>query len=310
MSSQPLVSLITPSYNQGTFIAETIESVLAQDYPHLEYRIIDGGSTDDTLDIIQSYASDPRLSWISEADEGMSHALNKGFRRAKGSIMGWLNSDDVLIGQPISATVAHFTAHPEISLIYGQVIFTHADGSPTGLMMGAPFNLVDVLSDSISIPQPGTFWRRSLWEQVGEIREDLHYAMDVDYWVRASRQGRFYFMPEIRATYRQHLQSKTGSQDAKAWLERQQITQDLLRQPQLYPELQNQRRLLESNLALGLAQVHLRAANHPLARRYAWQALKKSPARRRWFYLLAFFVDTLLGTKLAEEMSRLWRKLK
>src|SRR5687767_8454812 len=120
----PLVSIITPSFNQGAFIAETIESVLGQDYPHLEYIIIDGGSNDNTLEVIRRY-DDPRLTWISGPDRGMTHALNKGFRRSNGQIMGWLNSDDVFLGKSVvSETVAYLQAHPEADLVYGDAIYT------------------------------------------------------------------------------------------------------------------------------------------------------------------------------------------
>jgi glycosyltransferase involved in cell wall biosynthesis len=304
------VTVVTPSFNQGAFIAETIESVLGQDYPHLEYIIIDGGSTDNTLSIIRRYEADPRLSWLSEPDRGMAHALNKGFARSRGEIMGWLNSDDVYIGQPISATIDYFLRHPQVIIVYGNVIDTAEDGTPTGRMMGEPFDLIKTLSDRTPIPQPGAFWRRALWEKIGGLREDLHYAMDIEYWIRASRQGELHFVPGIRATYRHHPTSKTVSQDPLAWVERRKIAEELLNQPKEFPELGGHRRLIQSNLDLGMAQALLRGGDREGARSFAARALLKSPLRRRLPYLLLFYLDTWLGTHTSESLSHAWRRIK
>ncbi len=310
---QPRVSIITPSYNQGQFIAETINSVLTQNYANLEYIIIDGGSTDQTLEVIRRYADDPRLSWISEPDEGMSHALNKGFARCTGEFMTWLNSDDVFIGQPVPETVAYFQANPQAVLVYGQAMFTKPDGSPCeGVdLMGSPFDFVKMLSgENVCIPQPGTFWRRSLWEQVGAIREDLQYVMDCDYWLRASRYGELHYIPHLYSACRQHEEAKTVKHDVLAWLEREKLYQELRQLPDLYPEVVQYQRLIESDYAWNLAQVLARKGDDKTARVYLKRALRQSPPRLRMVLMLFYGIDLWSGVPVSEYVNAMWRKLK
>src|SRR5260221_9891758 len=124
----PLVSIVTPSYNQGKFIRETIESVLTQDYANIEYWVIDGGSTDETLGILQQYENDPRFHWISEPDKGQSDAINKGWSRCRGEIVAWLCSDDVYVEHAIKLQVSYLVDHPEIGAVYGDVIYVDSEG--------------------------------------------------------------------------------------------------------------------------------------------------------------------------------------
>jgi len=311
MDEQPLVTIVTPSYNQGQFIAETIESVLAQTYPQLEYIIIDGGSTDDTLAVIRRYESDPRLIWVSEPDRGMGHALNKGFDRSKGAIMGWLNSDDVLIGQPVAETVAFFSAHPDVAVVYGDAIYTDADGKPTGkLQLGRPFDFIRTLAYLNCVPQPGTFWRRSLWEKIGPLREDFHLMLDAEYWLRASRAGKLQYCPGVRGTYRLHEASKSTLYEIKSLEEHRLLIDEMYADPTHYPEAAANRQLIESDLALQFAKAYWRQGEKSPSRHYASRALRQSPLRRRWPAILAFYLDTHLGTNLAGGLSNGWRFFK
>ena len=309
MDELPRVTLVTPSLNQGEFIAHTIESVLAQNYPNLDYVIMDGGSTDDTLSIIRRYESDSRLTWYSELDNGQAHAINKAFRHTSGVILGWLNSDDVFIGQPVRESVVYFENHPEAMVVYGQVIEIDSTGKRfDDRIFGDTFDPVRALSDvRTPIPQPGSFFRRSLWNQTGNLREDLRYSLDTDFWIRASRHGQLHFMPGIRAGFRRHEQAKTVSGVLQTWLEDKKLAEWIFQQPDTYPDLTAKRRLIESNLAWGMSLQH---GDTDKARRYAWEAFVKSPLRLRQVAMLVRLLDLQFGTRFSKRLGGLWRSVK
>jgi glycosyltransferase involved in cell wall biosynthesis len=210
MSKQsPLVSIITPSYNQGAFVEATILSVLEQDYSNLEYLVVDGASTDETQEILRRYRG--RLRWISEPDEGQAHAINKGFARTRGEILGWLNSDDVYTPGAISAVVEYLVAHPEVMLVYGDANFIDADGVVVGPCAHVePFDLHRLIHHSDFIVQPATFFRRSAFEAVGRLDESLHWAMDYDLWLKIGRRYQAAYLPRLMANSRWFGANKTA----------------------------------------------------------------------------------------------------
>jgi glycosyltransferase involved in cell wall biosynthesis len=219
MSSQepfPTVTVVTPSYNQGRFIRETIDSVLSQDYPAIEYIVIDGGSTDDTVSILKSYGS--RVSWISEPDRGQSEAINKGWKRARGEILAWLNSDDFYMPGAISKAVAYLQSHPDVGLVYGDGLHISEEGRAMGRFPSEPFSK-DRLKETCFIPQPATFVRRSVIEQIGFIRESLRYCMDYDLWIRISKRYRLQYVPIPMASVRLHKDCKTVKDRAATYAE-------------------------------------------------------------------------------------------
>jgi glycosyltransferase involved in cell wall biosynthesis len=294
MSVNPLVSVITPSFNQGVFIGETIDSVLGQDYPHLEYIIMDGGSKDTTLEVLRGY-DEPRMTWISEPDRGMTHALNKGFHRSTGEIMGWLNSDDVYLTKSlVSEAVAYFEAHPEADLLYRDAIYTDAAGTATGRkQQGKPFDIVNTISYLNSVPQPASFWRRSLWETLGDLREDLQFAMDGEYWIRAWANGAsLHYLEGERATYRLHENSKTVSGTIKHWMERVKIAEEYMSHPKIKPH----ERMIRANLAYMLGKLHLEQGKRQEAKHWANKALQSLPMHRRGILMLMLWSDAHLAT--------------
>lgn len=209
MQDEPLVSVITPSFNQGRYIQATIESVLQQDYTHIQYLVIDGGSTDNTVELLKTCA-DPRLVWISEKDSGQSSALNKGLRRAQGDYLTYLNSDDLLLPGVISQIVNHFQQNPQIDLVFGDGKYIDPNNKTLIAYQSAPFDLAACVLDAQKFAQPGTFWRRKVTEKIGFFDENLHYRMDYDYWLRAAFAGfRLQYLPGERAAYRLHDESKT-----------------------------------------------------------------------------------------------------
>lgn len=205
----PIVSIITPSFNQAAYIDATIQSVLRQDYTPIEYLVMDGGSTDGTIDRLRSYG--PQLRWISRPDEGQTDAINKGFAATTGSILTWLNSDDTLEPGAVRAAVEYLEAHPDVAVVYGDANFI----DPTGRFIGRcahvePFNRHRLLHYSDFIVQPAAFFRRSVFEEVGGLDKSLHWSMDYDLWLKIARRHKMAYIPRVIANYRWFGANKTA----------------------------------------------------------------------------------------------------
>jgi GT2 family glycosyltransferase len=208
--SQPLVTIVTPSLNQGEFIRATIESVLAQDYPRIEYFVMDGGSTDQTASIAAEYSS--RLSWTSEKDRGQSHAINKGFLRARGEIVAWLNSDDLLLPGAVAAAVGRFQQAGPAGAVYGEGYLMDRSGhSRRRFPATERFNLWKLTYLSDYVLQPAVFFRRAAVETVGWLDESLHYAMDWDLLIRLGKKFGLAYTPEYLAALREYPEAKSFS---------------------------------------------------------------------------------------------------
>ncbi len=207
--TMPLVSIVTPSFNQARFLGRTIDSVLSQDYPHVEYIVIDGGSTDGSVDVLRGYGD--RVAWVSEPDRGQSDAINKGFARCRGEVRAYLNSDDVLRPGAVRTAVEHFRRHPQWDLVYGNADLIDADDGGLGPYPTAAYDFEHLLQNCF-ICQPAAFWRARIAEAVGPFDARLHYAMDLDYWLRIDRAGgQIAHVPEVLAASRVYPQTKTLS---------------------------------------------------------------------------------------------------
>jgi glycosyltransferase involved in cell wall biosynthesis len=210
MAQRPLVTVVTPCYNSARFIEETIQSVLAQTYPHIEYIIMDGGSTDGTVAIAQRYAD--RLTLISERDRGQTHAINKGWQRAQGQILAWLNADDLYYPDTVANAVSALEAHPEVGWVYGSGVMLDANGQPMPFRHPVqPWNYTGLVRDNCYIIQPTVFLRREVYEDAGPLDESLHYTMDYEYWLRIGQKHAGLFVPEVRAAVKIFRETKTRS---------------------------------------------------------------------------------------------------
>jgi len=209
VKGSPLVSIITPSYNQGGFIEETIESVLSQDYQNIEYIIIDGGSTDNTIEILKKYEG--RVKWVSEKDRGQSDAINKGFRMAKGEIFAWLNSDDVYIKGAVSKAIDFLDKHTDVKMVYANAKFCDESGKIIGEYRPPEIFDYKKLAFYNSICQPSTFFRRDAFFAVGGIDLTLHHLMDHDLWMKMAKRFKVAYLPEFLSIYRLHTESKSIS---------------------------------------------------------------------------------------------------
>ena len=214
MSVAGRISVVVPSYNQALFLEATLSSLFSQDDPDLEVLLIDGGSNDGSLAVIERWA--PRLAfWVSEKDRGQSHAINKGFDRASGEWLGWLNSDDLLLPGALAALRTKIGTHPDTHwwtgsghFIDAQGRFLYAYGAPAALR--EPAQLSDWRQNWIA--QPSTFFRRELYDAAGSsVREDLHYAMDLDLWLRLLKLGAPGVLMHELSAYRYHDAGKTSA---------------------------------------------------------------------------------------------------
>ena len=229
--SQPLVSIIVPSFNQAQFLKQTLESILVQDYPNLEIWVVDGGSTDGSVEIIRSFA-DRLAGWVSEPDRGQADGINKGFRKARGEIVAWLNSDDLYQPGAISKAVTVLIQHPQVAMVFGDVISIDGNGKVINLMRYGDWGLTDLMRFEI-IGQPAVFMRRSALEQAGFLDLDYHYLLDHNLWLRVAQQGGMLHVPEFWASARFHADAKNRAHAAEFGEEAYRIVDWMLVQPGL-----------------------------------------------------------------------------
>ena len=202
LAEPPRISVVTPSYNQGRYLEATIRSVLAQQYPNLEYIIVDGGSTDDSVAIIRRYAKH-LAGWTSQRDDGPAQAINRGFAQATGDILAWLNADDLYVPGALWAAAETFAAHPEATLVYGEGWYIDEAGAPI-----EPCRFVRrrfdrrYLVNRDPILQPAAFWRRALWDVTGPLDESLRWVFDWEWFIRAHARSSFLYLPRDMARYR------------------------------------------------------------------------------------------------------------
>ena len=195
----PIVSIVTPSYNQAQYIGRTIKSVQMQDYPAIEHIVVDGKSTDGTIAILKRCKN---LRWVSEKDSGQTNALNKGFRMAKGEIIGWMNSDDTYLQGAVRTAVEYFNSHPDVNIIYSRVNVIDENDRKIGEHFLFPHSHFIQLNVTNCIPQQGVFFRKKLLSEVGYLDEKLNYTMDYEFWVRVGQKKKIVLIPGIYSNFR------------------------------------------------------------------------------------------------------------
>ena len=219
MIDNPLVSIVTPSLNQGRYLNKTIESVLSQDYPEIEYWVIDGGSSDDTLDILQQHEKDLRFNWISEPDHGQADAIQKGWNKSNGEILGWLNSDDLYKSGTIQKAVTSLGNNPLAAFVYSNYETIDSDGQLLKKTKVRQSDLSDQLLLNCQIPQQTVFIRRTALENCGGLNIDLHYMLDQELWLRVLEIYLGKYNNDTWAQQRIHHFAKTQAQWSKLYEE-------------------------------------------------------------------------------------------
>ena len=211
--SSSLVSIVTPSFNQARYLEQTMRSVLEQDYPRIEYIVIDGASKDGSVDIIRKYENQ-LAHWVSEKDAGQAEAINKGLSRANGEIVAWLNSDDYYLPGTVSAAVEVFRANPDVALVYGDMLAVDENGRTTNLMKYTQLSLEDLLCFQI-IGQPSVFFRRDALPKAGLLDPSFHFLLDHHLWIRIAAQGKILHVPKIWSAARYHAEAKNVAKAAE-----------------------------------------------------------------------------------------------
>jgi len=302
MNEKPLVSIVTPSFNQGPFLEETVTSVLAQTYQPIEYIVIDGASTDDSVEIIEKYA-DRLAYWVSEPDRGQSHAINKGLQRSTGTIIGWLNSDDTLMPDTVARVVDAMEKDPMV--VHGSVRLIDADSKtiarPKLAKRNQEFGIETVVGEGL-VNQPGSFWNRAIMERVGYLNEDLNYIMDFELWVRMALGGaRFLRLgdPPL-ATYRLTSDTKTVGSLYKVGLEKLAVLDWLMSDPKLAAKIG-----LSSDELERKAKRARSLASLKVARGYAHLPGRRTEALR-WLARAAWLWPPCLLLFPEQLVKRLW----
>lgn len=220
--SRPLVSIVTPTYNMGRYLEETIRSVLSQDYPNIEYIVMDAGSTDETLAILKKYGD--RLVFYSGPDEGTADAINKGFERSRGSVFAYLNADDIYLPGAISTAMRTFDSEPDAGVVYGDANWVDERGDFLAPYPVRPYD-AELFSQECFISQPAAFIRREVFEVAGRMDPSLQYAYDYDLWIRASRLYPMRKIDAVLATSRMHKENKTVGQRRRVLRETLRLVQ-------------------------------------------------------------------------------------
>jgi glycosyltransferase involved in cell wall biosynthesis len=288
------VSIITPSYNQAAFLRQTLRSVLNQDHPELEYLVVDGGSSDGSIEIIKEHSR--RLAWwVSEPDSGQADAINKGFAHAHGEIAAWLNSDDFYLPGAVSAAVRVFEAHPEVVLVYGNMQAVDETDSLINTLSYDQLTLEDLLCFQI-IGQPAAFMRRTAVEAVGGLHTGFHLLLDHQLWIRLARLGPILHVDQTWAAARYHAGAKNRAQAGNFGEEAFRLLEWAAQEPALAPVLR------------GLTR-RARASAHRVDARYLVDGGLPGEALRAWLRALSLHPATalarmnILGSALLELVS-------
>lgn len=303
-SPWPLVTIVTPSFNQAQFLEEAIRSVLLQGYPNLEYIIMDGGSTDGSVEIIEKYA-DFLSYWTSQKDDGQSDAINKGFKRAQGHYLAWLNSDDVLLPGAIHAVVQELHSDPLSGMAFAQVDVIDEKGRKVGIFEPVDYSFKDLLTMKIILPQQAAFFRKSAIEPAGFLRTDLHYAMDVELFIRI---GASHHILPVEGTYAQFRLSTSnkGVLNKINWCsEFIKIVDDFFNHPELSQNYINLRKAAYGGAYYRGAHTYLDAENYSLSLQWLNRAAQYHPC----YYLKPGWWKAKFLARLGKNGMRFYQKL-
>jgi glycosyltransferase involved in cell wall biosynthesis len=293
----PCVSIVTPSFNQAQFLEETILSVLNQDYPNIEYIIIDGGSTDGSLEIIHKY-KDHLAYWVSEKDEGSSDAINKGWHQARGDYLWVLNSDDLLVTPgAISALVCYLKQHPDVDFVYGDRYYIDAQGRITGSKCFPDYNLLNLLLLNDEYPFPGCLMTRRVLETVGHFDNNLRVRNDLDYFLRVALHFKWGRLKQPTNYFRVHLNQNSTTYAYLQAEETLHIYKKIFQSPNLPDEVKQHERQIWGVAYYIAADRCFRSGHSAETRQHVIRAVQYSPKLLFNIRILGEFFLSLLGDK-------------
>jgi glycosyltransferase involved in cell wall biosynthesis len=250
--------------------------VLTQDYPSIEHLVIDDGSTDDTRAVLESFG--PRLRWWSRANRGQTATINEGFAACRGEIVTWLNSDDTLLPGAVSWAVSTLARHAGAGVVFGDTLFTRANGSALNRTTAQPFDYETFVVECHNpIPQCSSFIRRSLLDEVGALDPAFYYFMDWDFWLRAGLAKPIVYEPVLLSTYRLHAQSKTVAQARRSAPELELMYRKYFQGESVPPGIRRRQGEAFANMYFTSAGYYIRGADRGSARRMAWRAVRSDP---------------------------------
>ena len=300
MKTQPSVSIVTPSYNQALFLEKAILSVIEQDYPNIEYLVVDGGSTDSSVEIIKKHSD--RISWwVSEKDQGQADGINKGLRRATGEIVAWLNSDDFYQPGAITNAVRALQEHPGAGFVYGNLQVVNAAGETTNILSYEDWKLKGLMEFKI-IGQPSVFMRREVLMEAGYLDESYHYLLDHHLWLRMAMKAQPQYVSQLWAGEHYHAGSKNAAHAAEFGKEARRILEWIRSQPELADLLMNNQKQVEAGAERLDAFYLFDAQDFRGSLRAYWRSLRKHPstALQDWRRILFAIVSPLGLTKARE----------
>jgi glycosyltransferase involved in cell wall biosynthesis len=300
----PLVSIVTPSLNQGSFIEATILSVKNQTYPRVEHIVIDGCSTDGTLDILRKYHD--TIIWTSEPDRGQSDAINKGWKMAKGEILAYLNSDDTYEPWAVETAVKFFAEHPDIMMVYGDCVFINEHSAVIRQYRAGEFDLKKMLYHENNVPQPTVFFKRAVLKEVGYLDTNLHMAMDFDFWIRISLKLKIGYIHRLLANFRMYPGTKTVSKGYMTGSEHLYILDKTFANPELPKEVRAVKRLAYSyaHLSAGIGNYSQRQMKQ--AQKHLIKSVILYPPQLRKPMVIIRLVTSFLGVR-ATEIASSWK---
>ena len=304
MNDRPLVSIVIPAYNLGRYVGETIESILLQDYPHIELIVLDDGSTDDTAKVLKKYAG--RIHAESQPNMGQVNTLNKGWGLAKGDILGWIGADDALLPSAVSAAVKCLAANPDVVLTYCDFNLIDASSKPIRRVRTPDFSYRHMLVNVTCPPGPGAFFRRSAMETAGPWDNTLRIMLDYDYWLKLGLIGRFQRIPEVLALYRIHVGQETFSKmDERKAAEVVLVVGRIFENAALPQDLVKYKDQALSNAHLVSAQLHFRGGRYRLGAGSLRRAFSVYPKNFATWKMVRLVVNVLFNRAAHKVMWRL-----
>ena len=310
MEKLPRISIITPSYQQAPYLEDTLQSVLNQGYTALEYIVMDGGSTDGSKEIIERYQN--QLSyWVSERDHGQADGINKGLHRATGEIIAWINSDDYYLPDAFREAAEYFSTHPQVGLVYGDVLAVDGQGKPINVMQYAPYTLADLLQFNI-IGQSSVFFRRSVLEEAGYLDDQYHFMLDHQLWIRMAMHTQIAYVPSIWSAARYHEGAKNIAEAAHFGEDARRIVLWAASEPALRQQWKTHQRAIRAGAAWLDAFYLTDAGQYARALRAYMKVLWFAPARffksvKKFVYALICWMGWRSAAERMQKINRVRR---